>query len=75
MGQKSTVETDVRQAQGIDVAIAADLSLVPEVRHILIDSVEKSMLVWIVVDNPSRAVRNQVFQRELGLMVAFPEIS
>jgi hypothetical protein len=58
----------------LEVALAHDLSLVGEVRHVLTERADGSLLVWIALDNPVREVREQVFQKELGLIDSFPEI-
>ena len=66
---------EVMISGSLDEALAEDFSSVRQVRNVLIESVHDSVLVWIVVDNPERAVRNRIFQKELDLMDAFPEIN
>ena len=61
---------------GVDLedALARDLSFVPEVRHVCLERADNNLLVWIALDNPTRAIRERVFQKELELIEGFPEI-
>lgn len=59
----------------LEMAIASDLASVRQVRDILIESVHDSFLVWVTVDDPDRAVRDRIFQKEMDLMDAFPRIN
>jgi hypothetical protein len=61
---------------GVDLedALSRDLASVAEVRHVCIERADNNLLVWIALDNPSRAVRERVFQKELELIEGFPEI-
>jgi hypothetical protein len=59
---------------GVEAVLAHDLSLVGDVRHVLTERADGSLLVWIALDNPAQEVREEVFQRELGLIDSFPEV-
>ena len=71
-----TAPSDPIIIQGADLesALAKDLACVEEVRHVLIEHAEQNLLVWIAVDNPTRDVRERVFQKELSLIEGFPEV-
>ena len=58
----------------LETALAIDLSLVSEVQHVLVERADGNLLVWVVLDNPSREVREKVFLKEMGLIEGFPEI-
>jgi hypothetical protein len=58
----------------LETALARDLAFVAEVRHVLVERADTNLLVWIAVDNPTREVRERVFQKELSLIEGFPEI-
>jgi hypothetical protein len=61
---------------GVDLqtAMAHDLALVPEVAHVMVESAEANLLVWIAVDNPTKEVREKIFQKEMSLIDGFPEV-
>jgi|SRR5271157_4817172 len=59
---------------GLEDALAHDLALVKEVRHVSIEKADNNLLVWIVLDNPVKEVRERVFRKELELIEGFPEI-
>jgi hypothetical protein len=61
-------------ALDLESAMAKDFSLVPEVQHILVEHADDNLLVWIALDNPSREVRERVFDKEMSLIEGFPEI-
>ncbi len=58
----------------LEDALAHDLALVKEVRHVCIEKADNNLLVWIALDNPSKEVRERVFRKELELIEGFPEI-
>jgi hypothetical protein len=58
----------------LEAAIALDLSLVKEVRHVSVERADNNLLVWIALDNPVPQVRERVFRKELELIEGFPEI-
>jgi hypothetical protein len=68
------LEPDVCFGTHLEDALAADLSQVHEVRHVLVEKAENNLLVWIALDNPIREVRERVFRKELELIEGFPEI-
>jgi len=63
-------------AYNLEVALAKDLSSLAEVRHVFTKWADGNLLVWIAIDNAeSYQVRSQIYDKELGLMDGFPEIS
>ncbi len=72
--RKEAWKQDAREESGVEAVLAHDLSLVAEVRHVLTEQADGSLLVWIALDNPACEVREQVFQKELGLIDSFPEV-
>jgi hypothetical protein len=67
---------EVSVAGNLEAALAKDLASIPEVRHVLTERAEGNLLVWIAIDNAeSYEVRSQVYEKELGLMDGFPEVS
>ena len=59
--------------EGLKIAIFSSLSGMQQVRSILTEKVEDSVLVWIVVDDPKPGIRKQVYEKELELISRFPE--
>jgi hypothetical protein len=66
---------DVLYSKSLEIALAEDLRLVPDVRHVLVERADDNLLVWIALDNPTREVREKVFQKQFDLIDGFPEIS
>jgi len=66
---------DLLFSSTLENAIAEDFASIPQVRNVLIESAQDSLLVWIIADDPNRCVRDRIFQIELDLMDAFPEKS
>ena len=66
---------DILISSSLDIAISSDLASIRQVRDVLVESVRDSLLVWIIAENPERAVRDRIFQKEMDLMDAFPEIN
>lgn len=69
-----SAEPSLMVSADLETALALDLSLVKEVRHVLAERADNSLLVWIALDNPVREVRERIFQKELSLIEGFPEI-
>jgi hypothetical protein len=67
-------EPAVQQAKSLQNALAEDLAAVPQVHHVVMEQVNDALLVWLAVDDPKREVRDRIFQKELDLIDAFPEI-
>jgi hypothetical protein len=61
-------------AQSLEAALAEDLSAVPQVRQVLTDQADNTLLVWIAVDDPRPEVRHKIYQKELELLNGFPEV-
>lgn len=66
-------KSESRNQNALEAALAHDLSLVGEVRHVLTERADGSLRVWIALDNPVREVRERIFEKELGLIESFPE--
>ena len=58
----------------MDQALAKDFAAIPQVKYVLLEKVSKSLLVWIAVDNPTRAVRRRIYDKELGLISEFSDV-
>ncbi|MGO9230156.1 MAG: hypothetical protein ACLQKA_13245 [Bryobacteraceae bacterium] len=61
-------------ADTLETALSRDLANVPEVRHVLTEWADRSLLIWIAIDNPEPNVRRRIYQKEMGIMTGFPEI-
>ena len=61
-------------SNNIEALLANDFASVPQVRHVLIENADGPVFVLIAVDNPEPSVRRQIYQKELDLLAAFPEI-
>jgi len=58
----------------MESVLAADFATIPDVRHVILEHADGNLLVWIALDNPTREVRERVFQKQLSLLDGFPEI-
>ncbi len=67
-------EPQISFSSDLEDALARDLALVEEVRHICVERADNNLLVWIGLDNPVREVRERVFRKELELIEGFPEV-
>jgi hypothetical protein len=65
---------DLLVARGPEEALTQDLSAIPQVRHVLTDYANGILSVWIAVDDPRPEVRYRVYDKELELLSAFPEV-
>lgn len=61
-------------AAKLELALAEDLAVIPQVRHVLTEWIDGPLRVWIAVDDPNPAVRRQIYQKELDLINGFPEV-
>lgn len=68
-------EPAILYSQTLEVALAKDLALVHDVRHVLVERADDNLLVWIALDNPTKDVREKVFQKQFDLIDGFPEVS
>jgi hypothetical protein len=68
-------EPSLLYSETLESALAKDLALVSSVRHVLVERADDNLLVWIAVENPTREIRERVFQKELALIEGFQEIS
>lgn len=63
-------------AGNLETALAKDFANIAAVHYVLTERADDNLLVWIAIDNAeSYEVRTQVYEKELGLMDAFPEVS
>jgi hypothetical protein len=72
--RKGTADLHVLFGSDLEYALARDLALVKEVRHVSIERADNNLLIWIALDDPTREVRERVFRKELELIEGFPEI-
>jgi hypothetical protein len=61
-------------SSSLEIALANDFAGVPQVRHVLIEKADGPIFVLIAVDDPEPGVRRQIYQKELDLIAAFPEL-
>jgi hypothetical protein len=60
----------------LEAALASDFASIGAVRHVLTERADGNVLVWIAIDRAeSYEIRSQVYDKELNVMDAFPEIS
>ena len=62
-------------SNSIEAVLANDFASVPQVRCVLIEKADGPLLVLIAVDDPKPGVRRQIYQKELDLIAAFPELA
>jgi hypothetical protein len=70
-----TQESSSVWSASLETALADDLALVPDVQSVFVERAQRNLLVWIGVDNPTREVREKVFQKQFDIIDGFPEIS
>lgn len=58
----------------VEDAVAGDLKLVPEVSHVSVERADGNLLVWIAVSNPTKEVRERIFEKQYSVIDGFPEI-
>ena len=68
-------EPSLLYSASLESALASDLSLLSEVRHVFVERADNNLLVWIALDSPTKEVREKVFQKQFDLIDGFPEIS
>jgi len=68
-------EPNLLNSATLESAIAMDLALVQDVRHVLVERADDNLLVWIAVDNPTKEVREKIFNKQYEIIEGFPEIS
>ncbi len=68
-------EPKLLYSQSLENALAADLELVKEIQYVSVERADENLLVWIAVDNPTKEVRERVFQKQFELIDGFPEVS
>jgi hypothetical protein len=54
--------------------LAKDFGSVPQVQYVLTEDISDTMLVWIILDDSTLAIRRRVYEKELSLISEFPEI-
>jgi hypothetical protein len=52
---------DVLIADDLEIALGKDFGEIPQVRHVLAESVDRSLRIWIAVDNPEASVRKEIY--------------
>lgn len=68
-------KTDPLYSEGLESALAQDLSSIREVDRVFLERAEGNLLVWISATNTSRESRERIFLKQLEIMDAFPEVS
>ncbi len=58
----------------LELALAEDLAVIPQVRHVVTEWVDGPLLVWIAFDDPNPAGRRQIHPKESDLIGGFPEV-
>ena len=71
---KRQVQSAVANDDGLRTALARILGLVPQVRHVMAETAEGVTVVWIAVDDPQPDVRRAIYQKELEIIDAFPDV-
>ena len=74
MATEKTLPPKALLSDRLDAALVRDLASVPQVRHVLTDRSDSSLIVWIAVDDPTPEVRRRIYQKELELISGFPEV-
>jgi hypothetical protein len=72
---RGSADPCVLYSESLESALAKDFARVPNVQSLFVERADGNLLVWIAVDNPTREVREKVFQRQFDLIDGFPEIS
>ena len=67
------IEPPVLVTDIVEKAIAEDLSSVHQVKSVLIGASEDGVCIWIGIDNPVPEIRQRIFDKQLSLILAFPE--
>jgi hypothetical protein len=70
-----SAESSLLNGVTVEKALAADMSLVSEVKRIFVERADGNLLVWLAALKPSKEVREKIFEKQFGLIDAFPEIS
>lgn len=71
-----SIVPEISVSGNLEGALAQDLASIPDVRYVLTERAEGNLLVWVIIDNAeSYESRSRVYEKELGLMDAFPEVS
>jgi hypothetical protein len=69
-----TQKPEISVSGNLEMALAQDLASIQDVRYVLTERAEGNLLVWIIIDNAeSYESRSRVYEKELGLLDAFPE--
>lgn len=72
--EEKVMEPITLLGDSIQEALAKDFGAIPQVKHILTESVPTALLVWIAVDDPEPHIRHRIYDKELGLISEFPNI-
>jgi hypothetical protein len=67
---------EILTSSSLEIALANDFARVPQVRHVLIEKADGPLFVLIAVDEPESesGACSQIYQKQLDLIAAFPEI-
>lgn len=61
-------------AMGVEEAIVADLSTIPEVLGVRIEHENGDTLVWVFVNQPTKDLRYRIYGKQASLIEAFPAV-
>jgi hypothetical protein len=61
-------------ADGLDASLPRDFASIPQVRDVLTERADGSLLVWISVDDPTPSTRRSVFEKELEIIACLPGV-
>lgn len=70
-----SAEAGLLHSQSVETALVNDLATLPAVNRIFVERADGNLHVWVVADNPSREIREQIFQKQFDLIDAFPEVT
>lgn len=75
LSSERCVSASLFPSGSLEQAITDDFSTVPEVQRVMIERDSDDLLVWVAIDNPDRATRDRIFDKQLSVIDAFPEIN
>lgn len=73
LGYRTELRSGEVKGGQMDLAIAQDLASIAHVQHVLIDQADKTLSVWVIVDQHESDTRDRIYDKELAFMDAFPE--
>ena len=74
LGYQASALIQIR-GDSLEVAIAKDFSAVPQVCHVLSEKTLDGFSILVTLEEYDRSTRERIFDKELAIMDAFPEIN